>query len=372
MLVRMIVLLAALGACAGAFGQDGETRREGRRPRGEFRRGPGLAALVEQMKQHVQFDEEQLARIDEIVARHEQRFAQQWDRWRALREAEQAGDEALAAELREELRTQRPAGWRGRGPESFLNEIEAILHEDQKNAFAEFRAQLPPPPERGPWDALRRVMHELPEAVRMTDEQREQYDRLLAQRRGGFADRLGRRARALGPGEPRGPKGPAEPPIPPGPPGLRQPPGPPDAGAMLDEFFDQVAALLDEEQLQLLADYRKQVEAEIRAPGPRDADDPRAVFAAARRLHGLSEEQEDAIRNLERTTLRAARQLPRSDAGGLAMLAAEARTEINNLLDEDQQAEFARILEGQRRRGPRERGGGPGFPPPPPPPPNQP
>lgn len=375
--------LGIIAACAvaaltlTAIAQDVDRGPEGRGRRGEFRRGPSLEQLVERMKGAVEFDEQQLAQVDELLKKHQEQAEQNRARWRELREAEEMGDETRAAQLREEFRAQRAeGGMRSRGPDGFLNEVEALLRDDQVEAFRTFRESLPPPPDRGPGEAMMRAVRDLPDAVQMTDEQRAQYDKILEERRAAMRERWSRRGRPEGEGE-----GAPQPPPPPGegaedgqpaesadrPPRFERP----DPSAMLDELFTQVAGILNADQVKLLEEYRNQVGSEMRDPGGRGARDPRAVISAAKRVSGLTSEQEDAIREIENETAQAARGVPRSDAEGQAMIAAAAKEKILKVLNEEQKAEFERNLERARSRGPRE-GRGPGGPPPPPPPPDQP
>ncbi|MEP0847271.1 MAG: hypothetical protein HRF50_10695 [Phycisphaerae bacterium] len=370
MRLRIVAAFAVAALTLTAMAQEVERGPEGRARRGEFRRGPSLEQLVERMKSAIEFDEQQLSQLDELLKKHQEQAEQGRARWRELREAEEMGDEARAAQLREEFRAQRAeGGMRGRGPDALLNEVEALLHEDQLEAFRTFRESLPPPPDRGPGEAMMRAIRDLPDAVQMTDEQRAQYDKLLEERRAAMRERWGRRGRGEGEG--------AQPPAPaaPGEPAEGAQPAeagdrPPrferfDPSAMLDELFAQVAEMLNADQVKLLEEYRKQVGSELRDPGGRGGNDPRAVISAAKRVSNLSTEQEDAIREIENETAQAARGVPRSDAEGQAMIAADAKEKILKVLNDEQKAEFERNLQRTRSRGPRE-GRGPDGPPPPP------
>lgn len=366
--------LGIVAACAvaaltlTATAQDVDRGPEGRGRRGDFRRGPSLEQLVERMKSAVEFDEQQLAQLDELLKKHQEQAEQNRARWRELREAEEMGDETRAAQLREEFRAQRAeGGMRGRGPDGFLNEVEALLRDEQVEAFRTFRESLPPPPDRGPGEAMMRAVRDLPDAVQMTDEQRAQYDKILEERRAAMRERWGRRGRPDGEG--------AQPPTPPAEGAEGEPPAEagdrpprferPDPSAMLDELFAQVSEILNADQVKLLEEYREQVGSEMRDPGGRGGSDPRAVISAAKRVSGLTTEQEDSIREIENETAQATRGVPRSDAEGQAMIAADAKEKILKVLNEEQKAEFERNLQRTRSRGPRE-GRGPGGPPPPP------
>jgi len=330
------VVLVTLTAMA--FAQDAGQRREGGRRAGRQGRGPSLSQMIERLNEQLSFDEEQLAQIDKIVAAHEESEQEVRAQWQELRAAMEAGDEQRAAELREQLRQQR--GERGRAIEAVFDKIEPLLREDQLETFRELRERMSQ--RRGPGDrgGMRQMIRELPDAVKMTDEQRQEFEELLNERRAMMRERM-RERRQPGEGDDIEP-------------GERR--GRPDFAAMYDELFEQVAEILNEDQLKLLADYRARIEEERRRSGRQESDDVRTILSAAKRIQDLSSEQKESVREIEREALRSSREL-RRDREGLAFLAAEVKADIIKLLNEKQAEEFQRNLERLQPRGRRgERG----------------
>ena len=85
---------------------------------------------------------------------------------------------------------------------------------------------------------------------------------------------------------------------------------------MSDEFFEQVAAILNEDQLEALAEYRAKMAAGATDRETTEGDDVRTVIQAVRRISDLSSDQKQAIRELERDTMRASRELSSRDKEG--------------------------------------------------------
>lgn len=328
----MVTMVVLVTLAAAAVAQDVERRREGGRWGGRQRGGPSIAQIIERLNEQLNFTDEQVAQIDEIVAAHEQRMQENRARWREVRAAMEAGDEERAAELREQFRQQR--GQRGRAVAAVFDEIEPLLHEDQLEAFQQLRERMAQ--RRGPGDRehMRQMMRELPDAVNMTDEQREQYEELLNERRGMMRQRMRERWRPEDGGDVE----------------RAERRGPPDFAGLQDEFFEQVARILNEDQLKLLADYRARIGEERRRSARRESDDVRTVLSAAKRVRDLSSEQKDSLRDIERDAMRSYREL-RRDREGLALLAAEVKAEIVKLLGEEQTEEFKRNLERLQSRG---------------------
>jgi hypothetical protein len=331
-----LVVLAMVAVTAVA--QDVERQRDRGRRDNRRGRGPSISRLVEELKQQLQFDDEQLAQIDELVAAHEERMQENRAQWREVQTARDAGDEDRAAELREQLRAQR--GERGQGIEALLDKIEPILHEEQREAFQQIRARMSQQRDRGDRDLMRQIARELPDAVEMTDEQRAEFEALLTEQRAIMRERMRdqRPPRREGDDAEQTPRR-----------------GRADVATMYDKFFEQVAEILNEDQLGLLADYRARIEAERRS-GRQGTDDVRAVLSAAKRVRGLSSDQKDSLREIETKAMQSYREL-RRDAEGQAQLAAEVKAKIVKLLDDDQNQEFERNLDrlqSRERRGERE------------------
>jgi hypothetical protein len=324
-----------------ALGQEIERRwADQERGRGGRGRGPMIGRMIDRLAEELDFDDEQMAQIDEIVAAHEQRMQETHAQWQEVRAATEAGDEERAAELREQLRQR--FGERGEAMRAVLDEIEPLLREDQLEQFQQWRERMSQRMGPGGRDNMRRIARELPDAVNMTEEQREEFEELLNEQRAMMQERMHermqeRRQRGEGGEGDRAERR-----------GRRGRPGSPE---MREDFFEQVAEILNEDQLELLADYRAQIEPERPDRDPRQSDDLRNVLSAAKRIQDLSGEQKEALWDLERDAMRSSRELGRRDREGQALLAAGVKKEIEKLLDEQQTEEFQQNLERQKPRG---------------------
>lgn len=294
--------------------------------------GPGawLGQMVERLDQELVFDEEQRAQVGLIVAAQEERMQTMRAQWQEVRDGMEAGDEARAAELREQLRAQ--GGGPGRGMEEMFGQIEAVLREDQLVTFRQMQTRMQEMRERGRemWQTVR----ELPDAVGMTDEQRVAYDALLRERWQAMREQMRQRW------EQGADAGPWE---------------PPDWAALEDEFYGQVAGMLNEGQQQLLSDYRGQVGGEALPVERQAVDDLRKVLQAMKRIRGLSTEQRESLREIERSAQRSYADV-RRDQERAAQLAADVKAQIIKVLDPTQAEGFQRMVERLHgRSGPGER-----------------
>ena len=122
-------------------------------------------------------------------------------------------------------------------------------------------------------------------------------------------------------------------------------PGRPDFGAMQDELLQEVAEILNEDQLELLAEYWAPVESEGGAGAQPKADDFRLVLLAARRIRNLSREQKGEWRRIAREAMRSFRELGRTDEERKSILTAEVKNRVLRLLDDEQEQEFGQYLE---------------------------
>lgn len=103
----------------------------------------GLDAMYERIIRDLEMDEAQQAQLAEIRAGQRARWQafmeQQW----ALRQAESEGDEAGAAQLREEMRAQREESMRRGGPVmEAIASINSILTESQQERFSALRSEM--------------------------------------------------------------------------------------------------------------------------------------------------------------------------------------------------------------------------------------
>ncbi len=320
-------VVAFLTLTVAAVAQDVEGRLDDGRGPGRRGHGPPIHRIIERLTEQLDLDDEQTARIEELVAAHEQGMQEVFAQREEIRAAMQAGDEERVAELREELRQE----WGGPGAaiQALLDEIEPVLREDQLETFQQFRENIAPGPGPGGWGRMRRMVEGLPDAVNMTEEQRKKFAELLAQGR----DKMGERMRERWPRGQEG--GPDE----------AEHPGRPDFSAMENEFFDQVSEILEKDQLDLLAAYRAGSESGRGARERREADDLRIVVSAADRLQGLSSEQKEEWTEIKGEAMRSYRDLRRTDKEGRAALAADVKARILKLLDEEQTTEFERNIE---------------------------
>jgi len=339
-IARIVVLMTFVGT---ATAQEVGQRRDGDHGRGVRGRGPSIRRIVDRRSEQIEFDAEQTARIDEIVAAHEERMEELRAQRREVRAAMEAGDEERAAELREQFLQQREEGG---GPiQALFDEIAPVLHEDQREAFRQFRddfAQRQFPGERG---RMRQMFRDLPDALNMTEDQRREFGELLATQREMMRERVRQRRQ-------QGEEGRLE---------ESGRPARPDFDAMRDEMFEQVAEILNDDQLELLAEYWVSADWAGRTSEQQESDDLRLVLLAAKRVRGLSREQHEAWRQITRDAMRSSRDLRRTDRNGKATLAAAVKAKVVDLLEESQREEFEQNLErlksrqkgGQRERGAR-------------------
>ena len=186
-----VVALFALATTAVAQqgpprGERGQGQQRGGRGQGQARgergQGPRMGQFFDRIIEELNLDDEQMAQVDEIRAAQQERMQNMRAQWEEVRAAMEAGDEQRAAELREQMRSQR--GDPGAAMQAMLDQIEPILHDDQLEAFDKIRERMNQRTQQSErWRDQMRMIQELPDAVGMTDEQRGQYQDLLAQRR---------------------------------------------------------------------------------------------------------------------------------------------------------------------------------------------
>jgi hypothetical protein len=176
----------------------------------------------------------------------------------------------------------------------------------------------------------------------MTEDQRKKFEQLLAGRRERMRERMRERRRQ---GEAEGFE-------------VSERRGPRDFAAMQDELFREAAEILNEDQLELLAEYWVPIGSERGVSEGQKADDFRVVLSAAKRLRDLSSDQKQACREITREAMRSFRDLRRTDKAGKAALDAEVKSKVLRLLDEQQREKFEQDLErlkSHKKRAQRER-----------------
>ena len=330
-------------------GRRGPHRRANHGPRGFGERGGyrGFSPreMVQRLPEQLNFTEEQQALFDALV----EEYQPQWDAARGrrgemralveqMREARRNGDAARADEIRDQMREMGRGD--GRFMREFMSDVEPILNEDQLARFHQMRQRFERRHGRSrAAGEARRLLRELPEALEMTNEQRAQFDEILAAQRGQRRDMRPlfdalRAAREDG-DEARVEELTAE--LEAKREAMRNP----------DALFEKIKPLLTDEQRARLAELRAQL---ARDKGPRDL---RAILEAAKQLD-LTSEQRDQLKTIMRET-QVVQERGRLSRRDRAELARATKTQIADLLDADQKAEFERLLEKRVQRGERDR-----------------
>lgn len=338
-------LVVVLGVTAGA--QENAERPQ---RRGGWGPGPnagprgGGERMYDRIASELELDEEQRARFDEITAGQRERMRGMGERWREMREAQEAGDEERVAQLRAQM-------GEGRGMDTglveALDELEPILRDDQVAKLWEIQDRLQSrDAERSRFMAIR----ELPDELELDEQQRQEYEEILRSGR----ERMRGRFEEMRPlveemreaAEAGDEERVAE---------LRRQmeEARPDSGSMFDGFYEELEKILNEEQIKRLAEFRQRVE----GGGPdekRGPADVRDILRAAKRLR-LDGEQKEGIRDIEREAIGAFRKIGRRDKEGQAGLAADVKADIIELLDAEQVEQFEEQLKRLGRGSRRER-----------------
>ena len=348
-LIGLIVLSGA------AFGQDGERggRRGGgdrggwdRGGRGGWDRGARTDRFLDQLRDEVGFDDAQLASAREILTANQGDTEDGRARWEEMREAMQNGDRELAGELREHMMAQR--GEREAAMETALDEIGATLTDDQASDFTTFREGMNRRRDEGRRRGeMYRAVYTLPETLNMSDDQRDEFRGIIAERRESmrqrWQDRAAAEESAESDGQPRD-----------------RSRGRPEMGFFDEEFFTAVDELLDDGQREQFAQIRAEFEGGARSPGAdrrRDArrePDLRTMLEASRRVPDLTSDQRGELKQISGEAMRAFRELRGdSDKEGMALLTSQTKAEIEKVLTDEQAEVFNARL--SRERGDRHR-----------------
>ena len=345
-LLAMIVT-AALGLSAWAQHVDADPR-----PRGPGRMDGGASHAAmggrwfERIADDLALDDEQRVRFDAVTDAYRERMREMGPRWREVRQAAEAGDMQRAAELREQARASY--GDHSADLENVFDQIEPFLRDDQLVRLNELRADTQR--RRESRDLLRSVDTKLPNELNLDDEQRAEFERLLAEHR----REVGRQPFELGPifeelraaNDARDVERLAA---------LEQElqDARPDQDAMFGEFLTQLEGILHEEQKPSLAAFRDRIESRETEPSL-EGGDVRNVLRAAKRLK-LRREQRDELRQVERSVQMARRELGRRDKEAPAGLAADTKKRILGFLDKEQAEQFEQYLRRLEQRTSRRR-----------------
>lgn len=353
MKLRWTVLLIGVWLLTPAVvqAQAQERPRRGDRPRLQRRqdRPPSmLQARIERIREELELDAEQQADFDRIAGEFREKrgrgenFGRRRSLMTELHRAREEGNDDRVAEIRKELKELRG----GSLLEQFLDEVEGILRDDQREKLAEIRKRLADErspggrSDRGRLGELRRLRGEL----RLNDEQAKQYDQLFAKlktelqqgRSGGDdADKIIKEImKAAEAGDQERVKE------------LRQQlPDPRQRSTKaIEDFLAQVESFLEPEQVRALERFRQ------RRRGGREQVDLRSCFRFVSRL-GLDEQQRVTLREVRQDAHRAEREA-RRDPEALAQLTADVQQQLRDLLTAEQTAEFDKWLKSQKRGKP--------------------
>jgi Spy/CpxP family protein refolding chaperone len=365
-IIGLAALVLTLTAQAQPAGRPGRGPRDG--PPGP--RGGGLDVVAGRLADELKLTDEQRTQYDALVAKFQAQAAEpaqenNREELRALAEqlraARQSGDEKKAEEIRAQMRALRPG--RGGVVPAFLDEVATILTPEQQKILDEFRdrqRQRDEGARRG--GDVRELIRTLPEELGLSDEQKTRFDELLAEHR----QQMRERAEQAREARPQLEKE------------LQQAHEAGDEARVAEleakleaqrpevagfqDLFDRLQSILTPEQKTKLEKLRAELTARARPA----AGDVQSLLRAARRLE-LNDEQEGKLRKIAQDARQTERQGAPNDPAQ-AELAKTIKSQIIELLDAEQKAEFERLLADERpgragRPGP---GGRPGRGGPPP------
>lgn len=346
----LVIALLALPVTTLAQEQQDGAPGEGRRQRFGQQGGPGGMmmrggpGMIDRIARDLDLDETQKAAFDQAIAPLREEMRAMGERWQAVRAAQEAGDDAKATQLREEL-MRAGAGRGGFNSEAFdaaLMQIEPTLRPEQVEKLDEMRDRMDR--DREGRDRFR-MMRELPDTLKMDEEQRAQFEAISEEARAQFGERM----QAMRPlfeemnaAREAGDDAKVE--------ELRKKmeASRPDMTADTEAFLARVESFLRDDQKQLLADVRDDMG--LGAAGAQNGGtvDVKEMFRLAKRLR-LHGEQKDQLKELEQEVMRDYREV-RRDASAKAALAERTRSELERMLDDEQRARFAQQIERVARR----------------------
>jgi hypothetical protein len=312
----------------------------------------------------LELDGTQQAEYEQIVAVYREKMAAQRqgqaeasELVRKMREARQAGDDEQVRQIREQMRKRRAAGG-AEVMQSFFDDVEKILRDDQKEKLGTLRARPSLASPRGepgprPFVAPERQIAQLRERLQLSDEQAAKFDALAGnlkqelggEGRGSIADLMQQLREAHVAGDREEVQR------------IRQSLGARrgEVEKSLSAFAAQVEPTLSDEQKDCLVEFREQA---MRGGGMRSAadaaalrSDPRMLLRAVRRLD-LTPEQKDEIRAVESNV---SRELRSAGRNGAAAVRADLDKQLRAILTSDQNKELDAILARQEKNGGRGR-----------------
>ena len=364
MKIGWMATLAALGLMVlPATAQDERPRERRGRVRMERAGGPGMGgpqAMIEgvarRLARELELDELQQADLREIVADFRDRMAEmsrpseeQRQLREELRQARANGDEERMRELFEQLREMRSGNMAV--VDEFFTEVETILEPNQVEKLAAFREEVTRSmQQRGRRGAeMRRLIEELPEKLKLDEQQRTRFDELIAEMRGQAESRRERwremrplmrelrEAREAG-DEQRVEEIRRE---------LEAMRG--EGGPPYEAFFADLEKILRADQKALLAEIRENLGRGQRREAERL--NVRTILRAVRRLR-VDNDQRTQIQEIVEQAMRQERRLGRGDREAQDQLAREVKQQIVKLLRPEQVERFEESLKGEQpRRG---------------------
>lgn len=333
---------------------------EDRRARGQ-RRGRMLETLGEDL----QLDETQAQQFEEIKAGHEERMQAFRERWQAVRDAREAGNDELAEQLGAELRSDMEEGGGPRESiEQALGQLDPILTEEQRGRLAEIRERNADRGGRGPGrqgdrgqrdrqrgDGQRQgrrdgnPMAGLADELQLDDGQRAQFDEMASANRSQRRERqteiqaLRRSLQEAKTGDDKNAIADIQTQIE----TLRA-----DGAAADAAFYDQIDGILRADQKQILSDYRANAQAEKEIEDfPTDL---RSTIRAAMRVK-LDRDQRTQLKKIStdaKKSLSKARKEDRQnrsrDKAAEAALTANVKAGIMTMLTAEQQTKYVEEL----------------------------
>ncbi len=327
---------------------------EGDRRRGGG--GPRMERMFDRLVDDLQLDEAQREEYDEILAPYREQMQSMREARREMMEAMRNGDEDQARELREQFREEYPNPFELM--QQAMDDVEPILNNEQFDRFTDMREQ---------WSArrarmeegrraredYREMMEELPEELNMTEAQREQFDRILQERRKTFRERMMQMRplwqeirEAEAEAEESGDTTRID--------QLREKMESlrPNEDQMRAELIESVEKILNEDQKKTFGVYIEQRGLLGGGEETIQANDVRLVLMAAKRV-SMDERQKKQLREIWRLSTREMRAVKSSDKRALAKISEDTKRRIDELLDQDQQKEFEEQIQGLKARNKR-------------------
>lgn len=362
---RVAAVVASIVFVAPVFSQDGGGQVIIQQQDGQVRRmggmggpgGPGGGRggmmggrMGFRMIEELDLDEEQQKVYDELAAPMRERMRAQGEKWRAAREAADAGDDSQMKALQEEMRANgaRGGGGFGGGMDGFndiLDQLEPHLRPDQVDKLDNMRDRMDR--DRESFDSWRKISEEAPDKLNLNEEQRGQFKEMLDAARQEFGQKMGamrplmeqmQEAREAGDNakvaELR----------------AQMEQMRPDGNAGLQALMGQLEGILHDDQKAAFAEFQQDVgvggDANDASSG--NGPDVKSILKAAKRLR-LSADQKEDLKLIERQSMRSLRSAGR-DADAKAELATRTKEQIERMLEEDQRARFDQLIERMSRR----------------------